>query len=308
MDMTNTEPISLDPTELFGGAGMEIVPDQIQDPDSINPDEVWHPQEEEPTPVEESVDESDVWYPGENETPETPSTVDTEEDRGPKYDMDPNMYVYVDMEFTSLERDADYISIGLCDKEGHSFYAEFNDFSFGKVSEWTFKNVCQRMTNPPTNLQGNHWEMRGNRHDIRLNLLIWLDAIHNSTNCGIQFVGDCCHYDMVFLIDLLWSNALKVPEWISPVMVDINDDLSNLVATAYLGKRTEGDHDVAFNPYHHAFNLSRDEYASHITNAPRGLQHNAMYDAYVIRAIHQSIWAIEPGELTPLVIPTKEDK
>ena len=108
---------------------------------------------------------------------------------------------------------------------------------------------------------------------------------------------------MVFLIDLLWGTATNMPEWISPVAVDINLDLSNLVSEMYLNKPTGEEESQAFNPYYHAFNLSRDEYASHIANAPKGLQHNSMYDAYVIRAIHQSIWDIQV-EPTPLTTET----
>ena len=256
--------------------------------DVFGDDSVWHPEET-------TEDDSSVWHPGEEPVyePQASTTPTTG-----AYHINPRMYIYVDMEFTTLERDADYISIGLCDAEGHSFYGEFNDFSLSKVSEWTFKNVCQKLVNPRTELQGDHWQMRGNRKDISTNILIWLDQIHEHTGCGFQFVGDCGHYDMVFLIDLLWGNALRVPEWISPVMVDINNDLANLVTGMYNDKPTMDGQDMLFNPYHHAFNLNRDEYASHVKNAPKGMQHNSMYDAYVIRAIHQSIWDIDLGEMT----------
>ena len=221
-------------------------------------------------------------------------------DEPKKLTIDPKMFVYFDCEFTKLERDAQLLSIGLCDAEGHSFYAEFTDYAMSEISDWVFTNVLKKMVNPPTLLQGDHWTMRGTCQEIRQNLLIWLDAVHTHSNCGIQFVSDCCHYDMMLLIDLLWKNARQMPEWIPPVCVDINMDLANLAKSYAIesSANIEGP-EYAFNPYYDAFNMDRDEYASHVKDAPQGMKHNSMYDAYVIRAIHQSIWEynVEP---TPL--------
>ena len=122
--------------------------------------------------------------------------------------VDPKMYVYFDCEFTGLYREAQLLSIGLCDAEGHSFYAEFTDYDMQQVSEWVFKNVLQKMSNPTTVLEGDHWQIKGNTKEIRQSLLIWLDYVHKHSQAGIQFVSDCCHYDMVFLIDLLWKSSL----------------------------------------------------------------------------------------------------
>ena len=217
--------------------------------------------------------------------------------------VDPKMYVYFDCEFTGLTRDAQLLSIGLCDAEGHSFYAEFTDYDMQVISEWVFKNVLQKMSNPTTVLEGDHWQIKGTSKEIRQNLLIWLDYVHKHSQAGIQLVSDCCHYDMVLLIDLLWKSALDMPEWIAPVAVDINMDLSNLCknnADETNKNIPDGSATYAFNPYFEAFNLDRDEFASHIKNAPQGLKHNSMYDAYVIRAIHQFTWQYDI-EATPLV-------
>lgn len=228
--------------------------------------------------------------------------VESTEPSGPKkLTVDPKMYVYFDCEFTKLERGAQLLSIGLSDAEGHSFYAEFNDYDMSEITEWVFTNVLKKMVNPPTVLEGDHWSMKGNSKEIRQNLLIWLDYVHKHSQCGIQFVSDCCHYDMVLLIDLLWKNARDMPQWIPPVCVDINMDIANL----YMHEAEESSKDIdgpayAFNPYFDAFNLDRDEYVSHLNNVPQGLKHNSMYDAYVIRAIHQSVWGYDV-EATPLI-------
>lgn len=234
-------------------------------------------------------------------TPETEAPTEPADNTPKRLVVDPKMYVYFDCEFTGLQRDTQLLSIGLCDAEGHSFYAEFNDFDMQMVDEWVFANVLKKMINPVTVLEGDHWQMKGNSKEIRQNLLIWLDYVHKHSQAGIQFVSDCCHYDMVLLVDLLWKNARDMPQWIAPVCVDLNMDLANLCKdnADKASEGVQGD-PYAFNPYYEAFNLNRDEYASHIKDAPQGLKHNSMYDAYVIRAIHQSLWQynIEP---TPLV-------
>lgn len=204
--------------------------------------------------------------------------------------INPNMYVYFDMEMTGLSMDADIISIGLCDSHGNSFYAEFNDINYGNCSTWVFENVMRKLVHPQNHLEGDHWTMTGNRKEISMNLGIWLDEIHTKYNTGIQFVADVGHYDFVLLISLMWGNAMRVPEWICPALCDLNQDLANLSAAQYDGTGNKEGNPVDFNPYFHAFNLSREEYKEHISNAPQGLQHNAMYDAYLVRAIHQSLY------------------
>lgn len=229
-----------------------------------------------------------------------PATETVTDDGDKKLVIDPKMYVYFDCEFTKLERDAQLLSIGLCDAEGHSFYAEFTDYNMSEITDWVFANVLKKMVNPPTVLTGDHWTMRGTCKEIRQNLLIWLDAVHKHSNCGIQFVSDVCHYDMMLLVDLLWKNARQMPEWIPPCCVDINMDLANL-ARSYAEEKNASisGPEYAFNPYYDAFNMDRDEYASHTKEVPQGMKHNSMYDAYVIRAIHQSIWSYNV-DATPL--------
>ena len=139
-----------------------------------------------------------------------PATETVTDNGDKKLVIDPKMYVYFDCEFTKLERDAQLLSIGLCDAEGHSFYAEFTDYNMSEITDWVFANVLKKMVNPPTVLTGDHWTMRGTCKEIRQNLLIWLDAVHKHSNCGIQFVSDVCHYDMMLLVDLLWKNARQM--------------------------------------------------------------------------------------------------
>lgn len=242
----------------------------------------------------------------ENETTESPAetpnttTEETAVEVDKNFIVDPRMYVYVDTEFTGLKKDAELLSIGLCDAEGHSFYAEFIDFNYSSCSEFVFKNVLCKMVNPPTVLKGDHWTLKNDSKTIRMNLITWLQMVHDHTGCGIQFVTDCGHYDMVNLIDLLWKDAILMPRWICPTSVDINTDIANIV-TDYNRKASnpEGEPYV-FNPYYEAFNMNREEFSSNIENAPTDMRkHNSLYDAYIIRAIHQSIWDIHM-DISPL--------
>lgn len=239
------------------------------------------------TGLGENVDESSS-----TETTSDTSDTDTEKDEKFHYVINPDIYVYFDMEFTGLRKDASLISIGLCTAQGHSFYAEFVDFDFTKVTPWILDNVLKELTNPPTHLEGDHWTMRGTRTEIIKNLLYWLDAVHSHTGCGIQFVGDVGHYDFVFLIDLLWGDALSMPEWINADVVNISQDLAN-VTHEVMNKSDTADATVMeYNPYYAAFNTDRIEYVKHL-GVTDTTKHNALMDAYNTRLIHQHLWDIQ---------------
>ena len=109
--------------------------------------------EDENEPVNTIPEETPVETPA---TPEAPIA----DGEAKKLVVDPKMYVYFDCEFTKLERGAQLLSIGLSDAEGHSFYAEFNDYDMSEITEWVFTNVLKKMVNPPTVLEGDHWSMK----------------------------------------------------------------------------------------------------------------------------------------------------
>ena len=185
------------------------------------------------------------------------------------------MNIYFDTEFTGLHKDTSLISIGLLSDCGKMFYAELNDYDKSKVDSWIQKNVINKLLSHDSmgpNLPD--WYRYSDKQSIRHDLNEWLDSFDDDI---ITFVSDVAHYDFVLLIDLLWGNALDMPEKYSPIVHDINNDIAEYFN---ISKRE-------------AFNYSREKIIQHSSNnAPTGLgedKHNALYDARVIRYIYNII-------------------
>lgn len=186
--------------------------------------------------------------------------------------------IFFDTEFTGLHQDTTLISIGLISDEGERFYAELTDFDETQCDEWIEKNVLEHLL-----LSGNSELERqlkddgmtvtvmGSKEDVKAELKEWLSNFGDN----IQFVSDVCHYDMVLLIDLLAGNAFDMPEFITPVCHDINQDIAMIL-------------DVSEKA---AFDISREQLLTDRGIAlPKGQKHNALYDAEVIKAIHDDFF------------------
>lgn len=117
--------------------------------------------------------------------------------------------VFMDLEFTSLRKDADLISIALISEDGKKIYTEFNDYSADKVNDWISDNVI-------SNLIFNDMEsvkeykqssdlllIKGNRLVIREEILSFLKDLTEGYEYTIEFWGDCISHDWVFMCDLL---------------------------------------------------------------------------------------------------------
>lgn len=209
---------------------------------------------------------------------------------------DRTCYVYFDTEFTGLKKNTSLISIGLVDCDGRTFYAEFTDYNKEDLDEygWIQDNVINNLTNPETVVEGNDWRIVGTSSEIRECLWRWLDTI-SSNDKLIQFVSDVCHYDFVLLIDLLLGSpnltAIDLPDNISPCCVDINQDIATSIHRTKPDDITEEDFNKNFVPAYAAFNFSREELVSGVDSFNCGIvKHNALYDALVIRALHQNLW------------------
>lgn len=222
------------------------------------------------------------------------------------------MNLFFDCEFTGLRKDTTLISLGIVAENGKKFYAEFTDFNWRYVDEWIQKNVLDnfilekfypRGTIGSLDEQVEEWKQKGyevsnfptmntecllfetkrTKDDftevvgdcdwIRKALLEWVSQFDS-----IQFVSDVCHYDFVLLIDLLTGGgtALDLPNHISAVCHDINFD----IAKHYRISDKE------------AFDFSREEIMYDVCmgcNYVKGIKHNALYDAEVIKAIWEEI-------------------
>lgn len=210
---------------------------------------------------------------------------------------DRECYIYFDTEFTGLRKNTSLISIGLVTSDGKTFYAEFNDYNKENVDEWIENNVISNLKNPDNVFEGNDWTMTGSTLEIREQLYEWLSPYKQQGKL-IQFVSDVSHYDFVLLIDLLLGDekltAINLPDGISPCCIDINQDIATSIQRIKPEDVTEEEFNKNFIPAYAAFNFSREEMISNLTNFNyEGNKHNSLYDALVIRAIHQTLWNIE---------------
>lgn len=211
---------------------------------------------------------------------------------------DKKSYVYMDAEFTGLHKDTTLISLGLVDWNGRSFYAEFTDYDQSQVDSnpWIQENVIPYLNHPKTKLDGKAWKITGTKKEVRTQLFFWFDEYVKEGRI-MQLVGDVCHYDFVLFLDLLLAgeDATTLPRVVSPCILDINQDLA---ASLSRDPKPEGMTDEEYNrnyvPINIAFDISREDLVKNIPNFKyNGKQHNALYDAHVIRAIHQYLWELK---------------
>lgn len=186
--------------------------------------------------------------------------------------------IFFDTEFTGLHQNTTLVSIGLVSDEGERFYAELTDFDDSQCDEWIEKNVLDHLI-----LSGNEELAKtlgedgmttvvlGNKSYVRAELLEWFDNFKDD----IQFVSDVCHYDMVLLCDLLADGAVLLPDYINPFCHDLCQDIAMIL-------------DISEKS---AFDISREQLlVNRGIDIPKGQKHNALYDAEVIKAIHDDFF------------------
>lgn len=200
------------------------------------------------------------------------------------------MLIYGDTEFSGLHQHTTLISIGLVSQDGRTFYAELNDYSSQQINTWLQENVINRLKfQPPKEGEEEHYmasrhhdnpvgndlyasysvEMRGNKQQVRKELLRWLAQFSS-----VEWVFDVGHYDFMLLIDLLSGNALDLPIWVSPTYRDLNQKII---------QHFKCDSFIAFD-----FNRERLLQILNIELEDEN-KHNALYDAKVIKELYQAI-------------------
>ena len=206
------------------------------------------------------------------------------------------MLVFLDMELTSLHKGASPISLGMVNENGKEFYAEFWDFDRRDVSHWVSENIIprlryledivlerricvfdgQRDTKSVYDEEKRSQELSraglvevvGDKYFVKMLVVEWLKQFEKP----IQLVGDVAHYDMVLFLDL-FGHAADLPQFISPCIHDINQDIARYLSVSdreafdvdRIGFATKDDTDVSTR------------------KALRDTTHNALLDAKVIR-------------------------
>lgn len=178
--------------------------------------------------------------------------------------------VYFDTEFTGLHKNTTLISIGLV-FENRMFYAEFTDYDRSQLDTWLQQNIISKLS-LSADQQIDTFDttlVYGDRNIIREKLLSWLNSINPADY--IQFVSDVSHYDFVLLIDLLYGNAINIPNNISKCCLDLNGLIADRLGIS----------DAL------AFEYSREKllYELNCKNVTYVDKHNALYDAIVIRVL-----------------------
>ena len=190
--------------------------------------------------------------------------------------------IFFDTEFTGLHQNTTLVSIGLVSDEGERFYAELTDFDDSQCDEWITKNVLNHLIvsgnvklEAELEQDGMTTTVIGNKEYVREQLLEWLDNYKDN----IQFVSDVCHYDMVLLCDLLADGAVLLPQYINPFCHDLCQDIAMVL-------------DISEKA---AFDISREQLLTDRgIDLPKGQKHNALYDAEVIKAIHDDFYPASP--------------
>lgn len=192
------------------------------------------------------------------------------------------MKIYFDSEFTGLRKDTTLISIGLIDENNRMFYGVCNDYDRSQINDWLINNVIKKLDyDVPDSLKDSEMVyFNGTKDEVKEALLEWMS---NGEYKTVEFVSDVCHYDFVLLIDLLWGDALNMPENISPVCTDLNSYIARLKKIMEQG----------------AFNISREDLLSQLKAKynttlieeveKMETKHNALYDAIVIKLLYNAI-------------------
>lgn len=182
--------------------------------------------------------------------------------------------LFFDTEFTGLHQNTTLISIGIVSDCGRRFYAEFTDYDKAQVNDWIQANVINnlRFTESPVNslAWGGNFKVcnvKGDTATIALHLTTWVSQFSK-----VEMWSDCLSYDWVLFCQL-WGNAFNVPAHIYYIPFDIS--------TLFKLKNIDPD-------------ISREDFVSEelsLIDHLEGqlLKHNAMWDAFVIKACYDKL-------------------
>lgn len=217
--------------------------------------------------------------------------------------MNTDVKVYFDTEFTGLRKDTDLISIGMIANDPYLklsryLYLELNDYDQSKVNDWIQDNVINNLIFKDDKVDpisdDNCIMAKCNKAEARDYIRDWLKDIHNkalidSESAKVQLVSDVAHYDFVLFLDL-FGTALDLPDFISPVCLDINNDISKLY---HISPAMAFDHSReyiiqildGFFVLHNVPSTFDDCITRILPKKIMDKKHNSLYDAYIINKL-----------------------
>ncbi len=189
--------------------------------------------------------------------------------------------IFFDTEFTGLHQKTTLISIGLVSENGETFYAELNDYDENQIDEWLKENVInglylekpnfggnRNFCNTPINMFVKNMEVVGDTEYVKYCLSEWFKRFEK-----VEIWSDCLSYDWVLFCQI-FGHAFSIPKNIYYIPFDI--------CTVFKEKGIDPD-------------ISREEYAGSMIevndahNWGDGSKHNALWDAYVIKACYKKL-------------------
>ena len=184
------------------------------------------------------------------------------------------MKIFFNVQSNELMRESAIISIGMCSENNKYLYAEFNDIDFKTISPFVRENVFKatiNVSNGDNIINKFEFSKRypsvkplvGTKYKLRPIILNWLNQFND-----IELVSDVGHYGLVFLIDILFDNAIGA-DFITYY------DVNQLIADSYNISTSD------------AFNISRKDFLSEKEN--EDLKWNALYKADQISQIYKNL-------------------
>lgn len=184
--------------------------------------------------------------------------------------------IFLDTEFTGLQRHTTLISLGMVSQGGREFYAEFKDYDTTQVTPWITEHVLDKLNGqlPPANANDVVWgnnnvQLSGTRREVATALRQWL-----ATFGTVEVWADVLAYDWVLFCNL-FGGAFSIPENIFYAPFDLSTLFRVKGIITPTGKY-EGD-------------VSRFEYAG----ADKTQQHHALHDARVEMLCYQKLMSNE---------------
>jgi hypothetical protein len=180
--------------------------------------------------------------------------------------------LFFDTEFTGLHLKTTLISIGIVSECGKTFYAEFTDYDKSQVDEWLQTNVIDNLLVKKYSQVGldhpNTSVVIGTMASIKDYLTEWLSQFES-----VEMWSDCLSYDWVLFCQI-FGHAFNVPKNVYYIPFDI--------CTLFKAQLLDPD-------------VNREEFAGSLVevndshNWGGGAKHNALWDAYVIRACYRKL-------------------
>lgn len=179
--------------------------------------------------------------------------------------------LFFDTEFTGLHQNTTLISIGIVAESGQTFYAELTDYDNTQVDDWIKENVISNLflTEYDNSASLHEWKLKGTKQLLRSALTAWLIQFEH-----VQIWSDCLSYDWVLFCQI-FGHAFQVPKNVYYIPMDI----CPLLLERY------GDADVNREEFAGSEIEVSDSY-NWGANPPK---HNALWDAYVIKACYYKL-------------------